>query len=192
MSLLLRIPLGPTLISIGGLLTMIGFGAYAVDNATLNLVGFFYGVPLLLGGLALKSAELRPVPLAEPTEEMLALRQQQETPTLKQIRQDLTRFRYGQEAHLDLALEKLGLSPTDEERPVVKGLREVEIGGAYALILEFYSPLISMETWQEKQDKITRFFGPGIHAILTKTSDEEIEVALVVGELAGKESVAAS
>lgn len=182
MSLLRRIPLGPTLISIGGLLTLIGFGAYAVDNATLNLVGFFYGVPLLLGGLALKSAELRPVPLADPEAEMLSLRQQQETPTLKQIRQDLTRFRYGQEAHLDLALEKLGLSPTDEERPVVKGLREQQIDGSYALILEFYSPLISIETWQEKQDKITRFFGPGIHTLITATNAEELELALIVGE----------
>jgi Protein of unknown function (DUF2854) len=192
MSLLRRIPLGPTLISIGALLTLIGFGAYAVDNATLNLVGFFYGVPLLLGGLALKSAELRPVPLEDPEEDILSLRQQQETPTLKQIRQDLTRFRYGQEAHLDLTLEKLGLSPTDEERPVVKGMRELEINGSYALILEFYSPLIPIETWQEKQDKITRFFGPGIHTIITATNEEELELALVVGEQANRESVVAS
>jgi hypothetical protein len=192
MSLLRRIPLGPTLISIGALLTLIGFGAYAVDNATLNLVGFFYGVPLLLGGLALKSAELRPVPLADPEEAMLSLRQQQETPTLKQIRQDLTRFRYGQEAHLDLALEKLGLSPTDEERPVVKGLREEESNGAYALILEFYSPLIPVETWQEKQDKITRFFGPGIHTRIVAINEEELELALVVGEQVSSEPVAAN
>jgi hypothetical protein len=188
MSLLRRIPLGPTLISIGGLLTLIGFGAYAVDNSTLNLIGFFYGVPLLLGGLALKSAELRPVPLDDPEDEMLALRQQQETPILKQIRQDVTRFRYGQEAHLDLALEKLGLSPTDEERPVIRKLREAEINGQYALILEFYTPLISIDTWHEKQDKITRFFGPGIHTTITPTSDEDLDLALIVGEPAKVEA----
>jgi Protein of unknown function (DUF2854) len=180
MSLLRRIPLGPTLISIGGLLTLIGFGAYAVDNPTLNLAGFFYGVPLLLGGLALKSSELRPVPFTEAEEPMLTLRQEQETPTLKQIRQDITRFRYGQEAHLDLALEKLGMSPTDEERPIVKGLREASIDGCYALILDFYSPLIPIATWQEKQDKITRFFGPGIHTQITAISEEEVELALIV------------
>jgi Protein of unknown function (DUF2854) len=182
MSLLRRIPLGPTLISIGGLLTLIGFGAYAVDNPTLNLAGFFYGVPLLLGGLALKSSELRPVPFEEPEEPMLTLRQEQETPTLKQIRQDITRFRYGQEAHLDLALEKLGMSPTDEERPVVKGLREALIDGRYALVLEFYTPLIPITTWQEKQDKITRFFGPGIYTQIMASGEEEIELALIVSE----------
>jgi Protein of unknown function (DUF2854) len=181
MSLLRRIPLGPTLISIGGLLTMIGFGAYAVDNSTLNLIGFFYGVPLLLGGLALKSAELRPVPLVDPEPEMLEIRQAQETAILKQIRQDVTRFRYGQEAHLDVALQKLGLSPTDEERPVIKGLREELIDGKYALILEFYTPLISVDSWREKQDKITRFFGPGVHTTITPTSDEDLDLALIVG-----------
>ncbi len=45
---------------------------------------------------------------------------QQETPTLKQIRQDVTRFRYGQEAHLDLALENAGPITTDEERRSLK------------------------------------------------------------------------
>ena len=43
-------------LTVGGILTIIGFVAYAVDNPTLNLAGFFYGVPILLGGLALKAA----------------------------------------------------------------------------------------------------------------------------------------
>jgi hypothetical protein len=181
MSLLRRIPLGPTLISIGGLLTLIGFGAYAVDNPTLNLIGFFYGVPLLLGGLALKSAELRPVPLADPEPEMMVIREAQQTAILKQIRQDVTRFRYGQEAHLDVALEKLGLSPTDDERPVIRGMREELIDGKYALILEFYTPLIPLATWYEKQEKITKFFGPGIYTAIKPTSDEDLDLALIVG-----------
>ncbi len=180
MSLIQRIPLGPTLISIGGLLTLIGFGAYAVDNSTLNLVGFFYGVPLLLGGLALKSSELKPVAFIEPEPEMMKLRKAQETLTQKQIRQDVTRFRYGEEAHLDLALEKLGMSPTDEERPILKGLREESIDGSYAIVLEFYTPFISLTTWEEKQDKITRFFGPGVRSTITSTGEEELELALIV------------
>ncbi len=182
MSLLRRIPLGPTLISIGGLLTLIGFGAYAVDNPTLNLIGFFYGVPLLLGGLALKSAELRPVPLEDPEPEMKAIREAQQTAIQRQIRQDVTRFRYGQEAHLDVALEKLGLSPTDDERPVIRGMREELIDNKYALIMEFYTPLIPFATWEEKHEKITKFFGPGIHVTLKRTSDEDIDVSLIVGE----------
>lgn len=164
----------------GGIITIIGFIAYFSGNPTLNLVGFFYGIPLLLGGLALKAAELKPVPMTQPTtSEVLSLRQQQATDTQNQIRRDVTRYRYGQEAHLDTSLSHLGLSPTDEERPIITGLRETAIAGAYALILEFYSPFISLETWQKKQEKIASFFGPGVEAQLTQPEENKIELALI-------------
>jgi hypothetical protein len=177
-----QIPLSLVLMNVGGFLTLMGFFAYATDNPTLNLVGFFYGVPLLLGGLALKSAELEPVPFSELTSaSVVKLRDTQATSTLNQIRKDVTRFRYGQEAHLDLALEKLGLAPSDDDRPVLKGLQESEIDGDYALTLEFYSPFITIETWQEKREKIERFFGPGIKVTIEPNIEkEEINVALIV------------
>lgn len=55
------VSLGTLGLIVGALLTGVGVVAYAAGNATLNLAGFFYGVPLLLGGLALKAAELKPV-----------------------------------------------------------------------------------------------------------------------------------
>jgi Protein of unknown function (DUF2854) len=176
------IPLSLVLINLGGLLALIGFFAYAIQDATFNLIGFFYGIPLLLGGLALKSAELEPVPFDRLTPaNLIKLRDQQATPTLNQIRKDVTRFRYGQEAHLDVALEKLGLAPSDDDRPILKSLQESEIGGAYALTLNFYSPFMSLAVWQEKQEKITKFFGPGIHAKIEPDDDnEEINVTLIV------------
>lgn len=183
-----QIPLSLILINVGGLLALGGFFAYATDNPTFNLIGFFYGVPLLLGGLALKSAELEPVPYSQNTSpNLIKLREAQATPTLNQIRKDVTRYRYGQEAHLDLALEKLGLSPSDDDRPVLKGIQEAEIDGAYALTLEFYSPFITIDTWQEKREKIARFFGPGIDAKIEANNDsEEIDVTLIVAEKAEK------
>jgi Protein of unknown function (DUF2854) len=176
------IPLSLVLINVGGLLALIGFFAYAIDDPTFNLIGFFYGVPLLLGGLALKSAELEPVPFSELTSaSVMKLRDREATSTLNQIRKDVTRFRYGQEAHLDIALEKLGLAPSDDDRPVLKGLKESEIDGAYALILEFYSPFIKIDAWQEKREKITKFFGPGIKVRIDPDDEkEEINVALIV------------
>lgn len=165
---------------VGGFLTVVGFTAYFAGNPTLNLVGFFYGIPLLLGGLALKAAELKPVPVSQPTTpEVLALRLSQATATQNQIRQDVTRYRYGQEAHLDTSLSHLGLSPTDEERPIITGLRETEIDGAYALILEFDSPLIPLETWQQKQQKMESFFAPGVQVKVTQPAEGEIELALI-------------
>ena len=165
---------------VGGFLTVIGIVAYASGNATLNLAGFFYGIPLLLGGLALKAAELKPVPFSQPTNpSVLALREQQATATQNQIRKDVTRYRYGQDAHLDSSLSHLGLSPTDEERPILKGLRETEVDGAYALILEFESPLIPLEVWQQKQEKMESFFGPGLRVELTQPEPNYIDLAMI-------------
>lgn len=173
--------LGTLGMTVGGLLTVVGFVAYGSGNATLNLAGFFYGIPLLLGGLALKAAELKPVLLSQPTPlSVLALREQQATVTQNQIRKDITRFRYGQDAHLDSSLSHLGLSPTDEERPVIKGLRETEVDGAYALVLEFESPLIPLEVWQQKREKMESFFGPGLRIELTEPEPNRVDLAMIV------------
>ncbi|MBE9061638.1 DUF2854 domain-containing protein [cf. Phormidesmis sp. LEGE 11477] len=174
-----KIPLGTVLLVVGAVLTLVGFVAYAQENATLNLVGFFYGVPILLGGLALRAAELEPVPYTQPTSEaVLALRGQQATQTQTQVRKDVTRYRYGQEAHLDETLERLGLSPNDTQRPVLSGLHEEQRDGAYTLVLEFDSPFVSFEKWQEKQSKIENFFGPGITAEISRSDEEKVAVAM--------------
>lgn len=176
--MLRKIPLGTVLLALGGILTVVGFVAYAQENATLNLVGFFYGVPILLGGLALRAAELKPVPYTQLTSEAVMALRDQATQTQTQVRNDVTRFRYGQEAHLDETLERLGLSPNDTQRPVLSGLREEQRDGAYTLVLEFDSPYVSFEKWQEKQEKIESFFGPGIQAEVTQSADKKVDVAM--------------
>lgn len=181
--MLRKIPLALLGLTVGSILTVVGFIAYGLGNSTLNLAGFFYGIPLLLGGLALKAAELKPIPYAQETPpEVVALRESKATPTQKQVRLDVTRYRYGQEAHLDEALERLGLSPTDDQRPILTKIKEENINGNYALILYFDSPLISLETWQERQEKITQFFGPNITAEISLQGDNEIALALVSAE----------
>jgi hypothetical protein len=175
-----KISLGTLGLTVGGILTIVGFVAYATENATLNLVGFFYGVPLLLGGLALKTSELKPVTFSQPTTpSVLELRKKQATDTQNKVRKDITRYYYGQEAHLDKALSFLGLSPTDDERPVVTGLRETEVDGAYSLILEFDSPDIPLDTWLEKQEKMTKFFGPNVKVVITQPDEDQIDLELM-------------
>lgn len=165
---------------VGGTLAIVGFIAYGAGNATLNLAGFFYGIPVFLGGLALKAAELKPTPYTQETPpEVAKLREEKATPTQNQIRKDVTRYRYGEQVHLQESLERLGLSPTDEERPILSGLREEEIDGSYGLVLEFESSLVPWERWQEQKDKIERFFGPNIRAHLSQPEPNWIEVALV-------------
>ncbi|MCA6575048.1 MAG: DUF2854 domain-containing protein [Pseudanabaena sp.] len=170
---------------VGGMLFVVGFWAYSKGNSTLNLVGFFYGFPILLGGFAFKSSEVAPVPVIVPeSEEVLALRKLQETSTQKQLRKDVTRYRYGIKAHLDEVLEKLGMRPTDEERPVLIGIYEEisqaeETKGAYSLVLRFQSPLMGFDVWQQKQDKLTRFFGPGIVAVVSELANKEVDLRLI-------------
>lgn len=175
-----KISLGRIGLSVGGVLTLVGFVAYAQENATLNLAGFFYGIPLLLGGLALTASELKPVPYTkQTTPEVLKLREQQATDTQNQVRKDVTRYRYGQEAHLDESLERLGLSPTDEDRPILQGLHEKATDGNYTLVLEFYSPFFSLADWQEKREKIEKFFGPGIQVEVMQPEEDFVDVAMV-------------
>ena len=167
-------------ISLGSILTAMGFIAYFANNPTLNLVGFFYGFPLLLGGLALKGSELKPIPFSQPTEpNILELRNQQATKTQTKLRKDLTGYKYGQDAHLDRALGQVGLSPTEEKRPQITGIRETEINGAYTLVLEFDSPLLPMQVWQQQLEKIQSFFGPGIKAELHQPENNRIELSLI-------------
>lgn len=165
---------------VGGVLTLVGFAAYFSEQATLNLVGFFYGIPLLLGGLALTAAELKPIPLSQPTSpEVLALRQQQATDTQTQILKDVTRYRYGQTAHLDSSLEALNLGVMDDEQPILQGIREEAIAGSYALVLEFDSEYVSLDNWQAKREKIERFFGPGIRAEMAAAAEDRIDLKLI-------------
>jgi hypothetical protein len=175
-----KISLGTLGLTVGGILITVGFIAYAADNATLNLVGFFYGFPLFLGGLALKANELKPIPFSTTTiPSVLELRKQQATVTQNRIRTDITRFCYGQEGHLDRALTYLGLNPSNDERPVVTGLRETEINGAYSLILEFDSPLIPLDVWQEKHEKMTKYFAPNVGVKITQPAEGKVELELI-------------
>ena len=180
-----KISLASVGLYVGGILFAVGFVAYAKGNSTLNLVGFFYGFPILLGGFAFKSSEVTPIPVIIPESvPVLAARKLSETPTQKQLRKDVTRYRYGIKAHLDEILEKLGMSPTDEERPLLIGIYE-ELSqaeytkDAYSLVLRFRSPLMSFEFWQEKQDKLTRFFGPGIVAVVSELENKEVDLRLI-------------
>lgn len=180
MFILRKIRLSVLGLVLGLILTLVGFVAYVQGNATLNLAGFFYGLPLILGGLALKASEIKPIPFTQPTSpEILTLREQQATVTQNKIRNDVTRYRYGQYAHLDEALEKLGLSPSDEEIPELESIQETVVDGDYTLILNFDSPCVSLEDWQKKHDKIERFFGPDIRAELTQSEQNQVRLALI-------------
>jgi len=178
--MLRKISLGSVAFYVGLTITAVGFWAYFTDRATLNLAGFFYGIPILLIGIALRTAQLKPVPYSEPTpENVAAVRERYATETQNQIRDDVTRFRYAQEAHLIESFESLGMSPTDEERPLLTSIREALTDGAYTLVLEFDSPLMELEVWQSKQEKMAEFFGPDIRVEIQQPEEEYVDLLLI-------------
>jgi hypothetical protein len=186
-----KIPFAILLLAGGGILTVVGTIAYLMNYAALNMAGFFYGIPMFLGGIAFKITELKPVPITQPlTTAVEALRDTQATATQKEIFKDVTRYRYGERAHLAAALKFLGLSPTDEERPELIGLYETAIDQAYALVLGFDSPMISFQTWQNKQEKMEQFFGPGVRVMLEQPEEDVVKLAIVATPAAAVQAAA--
>lgn len=80
---------------------------------------------------------------------------------------------------MDDALKSLGLNPNKDKCPILVGLREDVTIGAYTLILEFDSPLIPLETWVTKQERIEAFFGPGIQVELTQPEVNRVNLSMV-------------
>ena len=68
----------------GGLLTVVGGVAYISGSANLSLPTIFYGIPIFLGGLALKSSELPPVRRVTPTKD-LKFERAQAAPEMKVV-----------------------------------------------------------------------------------------------------------
>ena len=76
----------------GGVLTVVGALAYGAGNANLSLPTIFYGIPILLGGLALKSSELPPARRVTPKAQFRAEREAA-SPELVKLLNDVTRWR---------------------------------------------------------------------------------------------------
>jgi hypothetical protein len=174
-----KIPFALILLVAGAILTVVGTTAYILNYAALNMAGFFYGIPMFLGGIAFKITELKPVPVTQPPTPAVDTLRTQANETQQQIVKDLTRYRYGEKAHLYAALKFLGLSPTDEERPEVVGLYETVVDGSYALVLGFESPMIAFTTWQQKQEKMTTFFGPGVRVELENPEEDFVKLSII-------------
>lgn len=178
--------LGTIGLGVGLVLLSYGFGAYfnILPGAEWSAIMLTYGFPLAVIGMALKYAELKPVPCTTYAG-ALALRETGATPTLKQVRSDVTRFRYGDEQHLDEALKRIfryGQAGGIQRRnaPVLQALREeVSAEGKYSLVLVFESKALELKDFLDRQAKFTSFFGPGIITEIAAGGENLYEVKLV-------------
>merc|ERR1719247_2338473 len=115
---------------------------FLLNNGESDIVstfGFVYAIPALVGGLALKYAELPPVNL-DTTPAAEALRETKATTIQDKILSDATRFTYG-DAHMEDPLKALKLAPRGMGPPELVNLAEaVTPEGEYALTMRFFAP----------------------------------------------------
>ena len=162
----------------GALLSVIGWIGYATENPNLSLPTIFYGIPILLGGLALKSSELAPAELLPPAPGAEALRNDPANLTLRKLVKDVNRWRYGQKGHLESSLETLKLWDEDQP-PQLLSVQELLENGGYGVALRFETAGVPYERWLAKQDRLGRFFAPGLEARLGRPAPGEVLLQLV-------------
>jgi len=162
----------------GAALSVIGWIGYASANPNLSLPTIFYGIPILLGGLALKSSELPPAQLLPADPAVAPLRQLPASQTLRKLVKDVTRWRYGQKAHLESSLEALKLWDEDAP-PQLLSVGELVVDGSYGVALRFRTEGVPYERWQQKQDRLGRFFDKGLQARLSQPRGGEVLLELL-------------
>jgi hypothetical protein len=169
--------LGNLVIVSGVLITLLSFVEYLGDNSEgLNVsgLGFIYGIPIFLAGAALKYAEIEPVPVFS-TSAGEAIFEKKATETIRKIKQDVTRHRYGDEAHLDTTVKKLGLVVPGKDYPQLQELREEEVDGELAFTMVWQSIDTPYKMWADERriKKYETYFGPGVTAEVVKIDAEQ-------------------
>lgn len=179
--------LGNLVLGAGVAITVASFAEYlseTSDSLNVSGLGFVYGIPVFLAGAALKYAEIEPVPVYSTPEGGRAF-EAKATETIRKIKQDVTRHRYGDEAHLDTTVKKLGLVVPGKDYPQLQELREEEIDGELAFMMVWQSTDTPYKMWADERrvKKYETFFGPNVRAEVVKIDAEQrlVGIRLITG-----------
>ncbi|XP_004516771.1 uncharacterized protein [Cicer arietinum] len=183
---LAKVSFGVIGLSLGVSLLSYGFGAYfnILPGSEWSAIMLTYGFPLAIIGMALKYAELKPVPCLTYSD-AYKLQEKCATPILKQVKNDVTRYRYGDEQHLEEALKRIfqygqGGGIPRRSAPVLQMIREeVAQDGKYCLVLVFEAKTLKLSDFEKRQAKFASFFGPGITAEVGKGEKDLYEIRLI-------------
>ncbi|KAF5737849.1 hypothetical protein HS088_TW13G00740 [Tripterygium wilfordii] len=183
---LAKVSFGAIGLGAGVSLLSYGFGAYfnILPGSEWSAIMLTYGFPLAVIGMALKYAELKPVPCLTYSDAQM-LRETCATPILKQVRNDVIRYRYGDEQHLDEALKRIfqygqGGGIPRRSAPILQMIREEVVeDGKYCLVLVFKAKDLQLSDFEKRQAKLASFFGPGISAEVGQGENNLFEVRLI-------------
>tara|TARA_B100000965_G_scaffold191747_1_gene160046 strand:+ start:197 stop:760 length:564 start_codon:yes stop_codon:yes gene_type:complete len=166
------------LITIGGAsLSLIGLVAYFTDATNLSVPTFFYGVPIFLIGISLKTTEVPPAQRVVPLNKFASERDKAPD-ELAQLVKDVTRWRYGQSCQLEASLRVLKLWDIDNP-PQLLEVEELVKDGDYGIRMRFEMAAISLERWNAQKERLGRFFAKGLRAELFCPTPSEIDLTLL-------------
>jgi Protein of unknown function (DUF2854) len=180
------------LVCVAGIVnTFASFAEYLANSGGEGLnvsgLGFIYGIPVFLAGAALKYAEIEPVPVSS-TIAADAAYEKKTTDTILKIKQDVTRHRYGDEAHLDTTVKKLGLVVPGKAYPQLKELRQESTpDGELVFTMVWQSLDTPYKMWADERrvKKYETFFGPNVSAQVVKIDAEQRLVGIQLTTTSG-------
>jgi len=185
-----RFSIGNVVSVSGAILFVFSIGKFLLNNGESDVIstfGFVYAIPALVGGLALKYAELPPVNL-DTTPAAEKVREAKATTVLSKIISDATRFTYG-DAHMEDPLKALKLAPRGMGPPELINIAEsVTPEGEYAMTMRFFAPNTPYRVWKDRAPRYARFFGPNVRATLKKYNSQKRQVELSLITLADGQS----
>ena len=166
------------LITIGGAsLSLIGLTAYFTDATNLSVPTFFYGVPIFLIGISLKTTEVPPA-LRVVAATKFASERAKAPEELAKLVKDVTRWRYGQSCQLESSLRVLKLWDIDNPPQLIE-IEELVKDGNYGIRMRFKMAGVSLERWNDKKERLGRFFAKGLCAELFCPTPDEIDLTLL-------------
>ena len=167
-----------SLITIGGAsLSLIGLTAYFTDATNLSVPTFFYGVPIFLIGISLKTTEVPPALRVVPATKFASERDKAPKELGKLVK-DVTRWRYGQSCQLESSLRVLKLWDIDNPPQLIE-IEELVKDGNYGIRMRFKTAGVNLERWNEKKERLGRFFAKGLCAELFCPTPGEIDLTLL-------------
>ena len=166
------------LITIGGAsLSLIGLIAYFSDATNLSVPTFFYGVPIFLIGISLKTTEVPPAQRVVSASKFKSERDEGPEELDKLIK-DVTRWRYGQSCQLEASLRVLKLWDIDNPPQLIE-VEELVKDGDYGIRMRFKIAGVPLERWHKQKERLGRFFAKGLSAELFCPSPSELDLTLL-------------
>ena len=160
----------------GGSLSFIGMTAYFTDSVNLSVPTFFYGVPIFLIGLALKTTEIPPVYLIN--KDKFSDNKYNRPEELTNLVKDVTKWRYGIQAHLESSLEVLKLW-NEENPPKLIELEEITKNDRNGLRMHFEINSVPIDEWIKRKDRLNRFFAKGLESeFIINDNKKELDLIL--------------